>query len=135
MKKHRKEINAEIRKKTAATISRLFLPKISANFPAKKAPMAQPNSIDATLKPVPASSALNADCSPSMVPLITPLSKPNKKPPIVAIKLTRIIVNRFSLVFACCTNFLLVVFIHTFHEGKVELTFSFLLNLQRSIRE
>jgi hypothetical protein len=74
-------------KHTAATRIMPRRPKRSARRPAKNAPTAQPSSIDATLNPVPTLSELNAPCSPSIVPLMTPLSKPNRKPPIVAIQL------------------------------------------------
>ena len=62
-------------------------PQWSARRPAKNAPAAQPSSIDATLKPVPMLSELKAACSPVTVPLMTPLSKPNRNPPIVATQL------------------------------------------------
>ena len=45
---------------------------------------------------IPTESELKASFSPSTVPLITPLSKPNKKPPIVATTLIRKIKIRFS---------------------------------------
>jgi hypothetical protein len=61
-------------------------PYLSANLPAKKAPTAQPSNIEATLKPVPTLSDSNVVCNPSTVPLMTPESYPNRKPPIVAIQ-------------------------------------------------
>jgi hypothetical protein len=64
--------------------------------PAKKAPAAHPRSIEATLKPVPIASESKAFLSPSTVPLITPLSKPNKKPPNVATMERKIIRGRLS---------------------------------------
>ena len=77
-------------KKTAEMIRIARRPILSASVPAKKAPTAHPRSIEATLKPVPTLSELNAFWRPSTVPLMTPLSKPNKNPPIVA---TRLISN------------------------------------------
>lgn len=74
-------------KHSAATRMMPRRPKRSARRPAKNAPTAQPSSIEATLKPVPTLSESKAACSPSTVPLITPESKPNRKPPIVAMQL------------------------------------------------
>jgi hypothetical protein len=71
-------------KKTAATSSSVRRPNLSARRPAKKAPTAQPSSIEATLKPVPTLSDWKACWRPSTVPLMTPLSKPNRKPPMAA---------------------------------------------------
>ncbi len=71
-------------KNTAAIISVFLRPSVSASRPATNAPTAQPSSIEATLKPVPTSSESKAIRSPSTVPLITPLSKPNRNPPKVA---------------------------------------------------
>ena len=45
---------------TAATIIMVRRPQTSAARPAKAAPMAQPSSMDATLKPVPTASELKA---------------------------------------------------------------------------
>ena len=59
-------------------------PRESASLPAPKAPMAQPSNTDATAKPVPAASVRKAFARASTVPLITPLSKPNRNPPIAA---------------------------------------------------
>jgi hypothetical protein len=59
-------------------------PRESANLPAPNAPTAQPSKIDATAKPVPAASVPKAFARASTVPLITPLSKPKRKPPIAA---------------------------------------------------
>src|SRR6056297_1816222 len=70
--------------KAIAVIITGFRPTLSAMLPAKKAPAAQPSSMEATLKPVPTASESKACCSASTVPLITPLSKPNRKPPIAA---------------------------------------------------
>lgn len=58
--------------------------------------MAQPSSIDATSKPVSAAVDWKVCFRPSTVPLITPLSKPNKKPPIVATQLIRMMKRVFS---------------------------------------
>ena len=69
--------------------------------PAKNAPTAQPSSIEATLKPVPTESESKACCSPSTVPLMTPLSKPNRKPPMVATQLIRMMNLVFSPLSAC----------------------------------
>ena len=63
---------------------------------AEKAPTAQPSSIEATLKPVPADAELNAARSPSTVPLITAPSNPNRKPPIVATQLIRMMYPVFA---------------------------------------
>src|SRR5690606_19043520 len=89
------EPQADTMKSSAAMIKIARRPYLSARVPAKKAPTAQPSSIEETLKPVPMESELNAVCRPSTVPLITPLSKPNKKPPIVAIQLIKIIKEVF----------------------------------------
>src|SRR5690554_4779139 len=86
---------ADAIKNIAAIIRMARRPYLSARVPAKKAPTAQPSSIEETLKPVPMESELNAVCRPSTVPLITPLSKPNKKPPIVAIQLIKTIKEVF----------------------------------------
>src|SRR5207249_6114434 len=59
-------------------------PRESASLPAPNAPTAQPSNTDATAKPVPAASVRKAFASASTVPLITPLSKPKRKPPIAA---------------------------------------------------
>src|SRR6266545_6965216 len=59
-------------------------PRKSASLPAPNAPTAQPSNTDATAKPVPAASVRKAFASASTVPLITPLSKPKRKPPIAA---------------------------------------------------
>ena len=59
-------------------------PRESASLPAPKAPTAQPSNTEATAKPVPAASVRKAFASASTVPLITPLSKPKRKPPIAA---------------------------------------------------
>ena len=72
----------------------LFL--LSASRPALKAPTAQPSSIEATSKPRPALVEPNACCRPSTVPLMTPLSKPNRNPPIVATTLINTISRVFS---------------------------------------
>src|SRR5690606_33534987 len=85
------EPQAETIKSTAATIRTARRPYRSARVPAKNAPTAQPRSIEETLKPVPMESELKAVCRPSTVPLITPLSKPKRKPPMVAMQLIRII--------------------------------------------
>src|SRR5690625_6483628 len=69
-------------KSIAVTIIKGLRPILSARVPAKKAPTAQPSSMDATLNPVPTASESKASCNASTVPLITPLSKPNRKPPI-----------------------------------------------------
>src|SRR5690349_19503241 len=83
-------------KHTAATISTARRPYRSARRPAKNAPAAQPSSMDATLKPVPIELEWKACSRPSTVPLMTPLSKPNRKPPIVATRLIRMIRPVFS---------------------------------------
>src|SRR5690606_4937432 len=83
------EPHAEMMNRTAATIRIALRPNLSARVPAKNAPTAQPNNMEATLNPVPTESDWNANHRPSTVPLITPLSKPNKKPPMVATKLIR----------------------------------------------
>ena len=68
-------------KATAAASSTGRRPRVSAQVPAKNAPTAQPKSIEATFMPVPMSSEPKASRRASIVPLITPLSKPNRKPP------------------------------------------------------
>ncbi len=83
-------------KKSAAIKRVLRRPITSANRPAANAPTAQPSNIEATLNPVPTSSEPNAICKPSIVPLITPLSKPNKKPPIVATATMALISDMFN---------------------------------------
>src|SRR5690554_3985779 len=96
------EPQADTMKNIAAIIRMARRPYLSARVPAKKAPTAQPSNMEETLKPVPIESELNAACRPSTVPLITPLSKPNKKPPIVAIQLIKTIKDVFPWdVFAC----------------------------------
>ena len=89
--------HALIIKKTAVANNNDLRPYLSANRPAVNAPTAQPNNILATLKPVPISCELNAVLNPSTVPFITPLSKPNKKPPMVATQLTK--TNRTTFTF------------------------------------
>ena len=74
-------------KNNAATIIMVRRPNRSESRPASAAPAAQPSSMEATLNPVPTLSELNAVRSPSTVPLMTPLSKPNRNPPIVATQL------------------------------------------------
>ena len=49
------------------------------------------------MKPVPTLSESSACRKPSTVPLITPLSKPNRNPPMVATQL----INTISAVFSC----------------------------------
>jgi len=78
------EPHALIMNSTAVTIRQARRPKRSARRPAKKAPAAQPSSIELTLNPVPALSDWRASWSPSTVPLMTPMSKPKRKPPITA---------------------------------------------------
>jgi hypothetical protein len=56
----------------------------SASVPAPKAPAAQPSKTEATAKPVPAAWVPNAFARASTAPLMTPLSKPKRKPPIAA---------------------------------------------------
>ena len=58
--------------------------------PATKAPTAQPSSTEATAKPVPAARVPKAFAKASTAPLITPLSKPKRKPPIAATELNTI---------------------------------------------
>ena len=59
-------------------------PKRLASRPANRAPTAQPSSTDATENPVPAVPAPKAFSRASTVPLMTELSKPNRKPPTAA---------------------------------------------------
>jgi hypothetical protein len=73
----------------AAIIITLRRPIRSASRPAAKAPAAQPIRIAPTLSPVPSFDRSNARSSPSWVPLMTPESYPNMKPPIVATATTR----------------------------------------------
>lgn len=90
------EPHALTAKNTDATIRMLRRPNRSAIHPARNAPTAQPSSIDATLNPVTTLSDLKAVLSPSTVPLITPESKPKRKPPIVATMLMRAMNRRLS---------------------------------------
>src|SRR5262249_1071398 len=55
-----------------------------ASVPAPKAPTAQPSNTEATAKPVPAAWVPNAFARALTAPLMTPLSKPKRKPPIAA---------------------------------------------------
>ena len=84
------EPHADTAKKIELIIKIVRRPNLSAKVPAKNAPTAQPSSIEATLNPVPMLSESKAPFSPSTVPLMTPLSNPNKKPPIVATMLIKI---------------------------------------------
>ncbi len=88
---------ADSRNNTAETINTLRRPRRSDSRPALKAPMAQPNSIEAISNPCIHSPDRNVWCRPSWVPLITPLSKPNRNPPIVATTLINTISRVFSL--------------------------------------
>src|SRR5690606_33864089 len=85
------EPQAEMINRIAEVIRTHQRPYLSAHWPAKNAPRAQPSNMDDTLKPVPMELELKAFCKPSTVPLITPLSKPKRKPPMVAIRLIRMI--------------------------------------------
>ena len=87
---------ADSKNSTAATISTERRPQRSPNRPAKNAPNAQPNSMDATSNPTPAELDWKACFKPSTVPLMTPLSKPNRKPPMVATQLMRMMKRVFS---------------------------------------
>ena len=78
------EPNALMAKIIAVMIIIARRPNLSASGPAASAPKAQPSNTDATLKPVATLLELNALPSADTVPLITPESKPNKKPPIAA---------------------------------------------------
>lgn len=82
---------AETIRRTAEIISMERRPYESANLPAKNAPIAHPNSMEATLNQVQISSALKATCNPFIVPLMTPLSNPRRKPPSVATRVISII--------------------------------------------
>jgi hypothetical protein len=81
---------ALIVKNTDATIRIVRRPKRSAKRPEISAPLAQPSNIEATLNPVNTLSELKAVFRPSTVPFITPESKPNKNPPMVATSVIRI---------------------------------------------
>src|SRR5262249_48322317 len=72
------------RKRTALNSIVGRRPIESASLPAPKAPTAQPSNTEAPAKPVPAALGANAFARASTVPLITPLSKPKRKPPIAA---------------------------------------------------
>ena len=96
---------AEMRKNTAATISIDLRPKRSERLPAKKAPTAHPKSMEATLNPLPIFSALKADSNPFTVPLMTPLSKPKRKPPRAATTDIKMMNKLFS--FVCVLKMLL----------------------------
>lgn len=87
---------AETRNSAAEIIRTARRPQRSARLPAKKAPMAQPINIEATSNPVKKALDWKVCLSPSTVPLITPLSKPNRKPPIVATQLIRMMKRVFS---------------------------------------
>ena len=92
--------SADNRNSTAEMISTVRRPQRSPRRPAKNAPIAQPSSIDATSKPTPAELDSNVRLNPSTVPLMTPLSKPNRKPPIVATQLIRMMKRVFSALLA-----------------------------------
>ncbi len=85
------EPQAAIVNMIAVTIITLLRPNLSARLPAMNAPTAQPRSIDATLNPDPIEDSLNAFCNAATVPLITPLSKPNRNPPMAAVADRKII--------------------------------------------
>ncbi len=88
--------SAESRNSTAAMISTPRRPRRSPRRPAKNAPIAQPSSMEATSKPIPAWLDWKVCLRPSTVPLMTPLSKPNRKPPKVATQLMRTMKEVFS---------------------------------------
>src|SRR5687768_17077815 len=102
---------AESRNSTAEMINTVRRPHRSARRPAKNAPIAQPSSIEATSKPTPAELEWKACFRPSTVPLITPLSKPNRKPPIVATQLIRMMKRVFSALARGAVLSIAVVFI------------------------
>jgi hypothetical protein len=87
---------AETRNRIADMISTARRPQWSARRPAKNAPNAQPSSMEATSNPVPAELEWKVSFNPSTVPLMTPLSKPNRKPPMVATQLIRMMKRVFS---------------------------------------
>ena len=87
--KNRAELAAPVatalaRKRTALKNIVGRRPIASASLPAPKAPAAQPSNTEATAKPVPAALVPKAFARASTAPLITPLSKPKRKPPIAA---------------------------------------------------
>src|SRR5581483_4403266 len=88
--------SADSRNSTAEAISTERRPRRSARRPARNAPRAQPSSIEATSKPTPAELEWKARRRPSTVPLMTPLSKPKRKPPIAATPLIRTMKRVFS---------------------------------------
>ena len=77
-------MNALTRKRTAFSSKVGRRPMKSARVPARKAPTAQPISTEATAKPVPAAPVPKASASAPTAPLMTPLSKPKRKPPTAA---------------------------------------------------
>ncbi len=62
-----------------------------------KAPSAEPNSAEDTANPVIVLLVLNVFCSAATAPLITAVSKPNKKPPRAAAPLIKITLDIFGL--------------------------------------
>lgn len=77
---------AEIKKKKADKIKILFLPNRSDNSPANNTPITHPTKAELTNHPSCTASNLNCSCTKDMVPEITAVSNPNKKPPIAAEK-------------------------------------------------
>src|SRR6266478_7546665 len=71
-------------KRIDVTIRTKRRPNLSARAPARNAPTAHPNRMDATLNPEPRLEESNARLRASTVPLMTPLSKPKRKPPSAA---------------------------------------------------
>src|SRR5215467_12489973 len=72
------------RKRTALNSIAGRRPIKSATLPAPNAPTAHPSNTEATAKPVAADWVPKAFARASTAPLITPLSKPKRKPPIAA---------------------------------------------------
>jgi amino acid transporter len=78
-------VMSALNKKRAAVSSMVGRrPTKSATVPARKAPTAQPSSTEATANPVPAAWVPKAPARASTAPLMTPLSKPKRKPPTAA---------------------------------------------------
>ena len=80
--------NALARKKRRSAASSGAGHKRRRWFPARKAPTAQPSSTEATAKPVVAARVPKAFARASTAPLMTPLSKPKRKPPMAATELS-----------------------------------------------
>src|SRR5580692_692111 len=78
-------VATELTKKIVAAIFITAMrPWRSASGPANQAPMAEPSSAPATAKPSNQATAPDQSLMASTAPLMTAVSKPNRKPPIAA---------------------------------------------------